>query len=209
MISTAAELAKHLVEDRQSSRILLDRIISDLGTDGITDSYMEILDNGWSAWRGSGILGEFFADVTGEDATYEYSIANPMIAVGADWQMPLEYSHDETVGCLHEMGASSSVTSSFARIMILECADLIEREGVNPPGSDPVMVDVFGRMAAEALTALEENPNVVEFDENDIAAEAAERIAQWVGDTIRSTGESIVLRVVLKMILEEMDKESR
>ena len=200
MISTASELAKHLSEDHQRAKTLLNCAIADLQS--VTDTYIEILDRGWGNYE---IFGPLVAELTGDAFTYEDRIANPVIEVDTDWQVPLEYSfEDATTACLIEMNVAKSVIESFTQKMLMECVGLIERVGVEPPNTEPIMVNIFGRMATEALEVLEKDEGVEDITEDAIAYEAAHRIAEWVGDTLEAAGESIVLYAVMKMVVDEM-----
>lgn len=194
MISTPVAFAAHLHKNRTVAEDLGKALVKD--TQDATDAIMDILDQGYRRTDGMLELLELETD-------YKSYVSQPVIEANTDWFLPLsdEYYWDATIEVLRNIGVSESLADSLTHRLVIECMGLVEEEGRVRPDSG--IVDMFGTKALETLETFEGEAD--EFDQDELIALAAPRIAEWIGETIATKGEALALYATLKLIAEESD----
>ena len=192
MITAPNELVAHLQEHPQTARELVAALSDDILE--ATDQIMDILDRSYLSTHS-------LLELMDWKAAYRDYIAQPDIAAGTDWFLPLsdEFDWDSTTGSIRKVVDTDDLASDFRHRLVIEFMMQIEESG--KAKEDSPYMDIFGSKVLEALDAMDDED--AEIDENALIASAAPLIAAWMRDTIQSNGEQVVMNAALKLLATE------
>ena len=215
-ISTVEELAAYFDETRQLATALVHELADEVVTDG-SNPIEEILEKGY---EDSFYMPDLVGDWMGVYEELETIVSTPMVEIASDWDQPFhDYDFGTSVcGPLEDAGVDEELASEFGVCLMEECLRLVESKSRTKPDYD--FVDIFGLKVFEfykpllqaALQGALEQRQEDEDEWNDGTAgemhrdalrsaidKAVPLIAEWMAETIRAEGASLVINTLKRM----------